>query len=1192
MDKGKDELLQFAKNQRLDFGIELPRLKNVRHNCLAVELDGPQHREIEQKVKDGYRDQLLKELYWDQTLRITDVNNTKHYTEILADFFKEYLAGLKPNVKPKEYIRVPLFSARVAMTFLYLVECGTIPIFSKSDIYLEAVANSDKRSIIYGIQNAIDLLYNITMILDKPDFSLGRIHLQVKTKGGSFYYSIRPGEIKSISPKEPVKEEISIRLIENMQQRLFAFDPGSNKERTVWLYSAYGEENKSAVKTANKSLQYLVNDKNIKNLEYFLFDIFRKTAFRPKQVDIIANALSRRNVIGILPTGSGKTITYQFAALLQPGITLVIAPLISLMEDQVGNLRKLMIDSCVTINGNVSATDKRLMLSDIEDEKYQFVYIAPERLQIKEFKELIGLLPIAHVVLDEAHCVSQWGHDFRTAYLRVGETISEKLEGAVTMALTGTASCNVITDIKRELDMKKDVAIVTPNDFKRQELHFLIMELEEDLPLAKRITDGRIEAAINLGINYLSNKENKKFGNAAIADMFFYKENGKYVNTGLIFCPYARKKNESAATIYGRLKNSALGKSINVGLYHGQLNSDLKGESQKEFTHDDVAVLVATKAFGMGIDKPNIRFTIHVCVPESVEAFYQEAGRAGRDRKDAVNIIITPPHRLNYEDITDKKIFEYFIDQNFPNKEDFVTSAFDLLNTEYIVTTNYQDALLQELVNDSKDITLTYDDALDKVVLILNSDSQLNLAKYVVDVDEQGNINFKEHESSTKKPAGIFFKTYKDIILKSIQENYSSHRSLDKDHFKRAFTVEKSDTNSSLVDAFKSLKDDESMYVYIGLDRNCLLNPVDKLIRYLIKEKKALNGKYLLLSSQLQNKVLVARKMAADAVNGYNTDYFYKIYAEIREENGLSAQNPNGYKQVVQSLCLNWKGQVSSLQEKVLYYLGILNVYSDYERHYGPDYIKIKIKGITKEGLKKSITKYISSYETTDYVRRIIGSFPEFDNIAVDDVEGLLKVALKYIIDYSYEKIRNYRMMQLRSMYKCIQVNNPRDENTFVDEIYKYFDSKYSDALLNDVEHENLNLTMKWIREVRKNSEERGENILINLSHLRSSSLKVSEARPQAYTPYLLYSYATLKDHNLDIKAGLDYYIEGVKHLSKLRTKYKATLSNVCNEIFATNDERYLEEVERFINTDYADSPYLDELRDSLHRHVAVTAKM
>jgi ATP-dependent DNA helicase RecQ len=353
--------------------------------------------------------------------------------------------------------------------------------------------------------------------------------------------------------------------------------------------------------------------------------------FRVGQYPIIKNLMMRRNTIGILPTGGGKTLCYLFAALLQPGISFVVSPLRSLMHDQKRNVQKLGISRVEYMNSLQSAVEKDQVLQSFAQSRYFLIWISPERFQQEKFREhinqLIGQKTVAYAVIDEVHCLSEWGHSFRVSYLTLVSAIRRYLPNVVLAGLTATASDNVLRDIKVEFDpLKTDV--VVPPKFSREKLKFQI-----DTP-------ADIQGKYNLLLSTLKFLDNK---------YHIMTPNGGDTRSSIIFAinKGSEKRNLwSVCTLVRELKRDL--QTEKIGIFHGSLDEGVAGSNneresirqQEDFIENRHPIIVATKAFGMGINKENIRYVFLYGVPVSLEELYQQAGRAGRDDNVADCLIL------------------------------------------------------------------------------------------------------------------------------------------------------------------------------------------------------------------------------------------------------------------------------------------------------------------------------------------------------------------------------------------------------------------------------------------------------------------------------------------------------------------------------------------------------------------------
>lgn len=320
---------------------------------------------------------------------------------------------------------------------------------------------------------------------------------------------------------------------------------------------------------------------------------FGYTGFRDGQDKLIDAQLGGRDVIGVMPTGGGKSICYQVPAMLMDGITLVISPLISLMKDQVASLKKAGIPSAY-INSSLSPNQIGMVYDNILSGQYKMIYVAPERLFTEEFLHVAKSVKISLLAVDEAHCISQWGQDFRPSYLKIVDFLKALNERPVVSAFTATATLRVREDIERILELVDPVRVIT--GFDRPNLSFEVIR-----------TRHKPAELLHL----VKNRQDK---------------------SGIIYCSTRNRVEQVCAA----LKSNG----ISAAMYHAGLSDEERRNNQDDFTYDRCGVIVATNAFGMGIDKSNVAYVIHYNMPQSIEAYYQEAGRAGRDGSAAECILM------------------------------------------------------------------------------------------------------------------------------------------------------------------------------------------------------------------------------------------------------------------------------------------------------------------------------------------------------------------------------------------------------------------------------------------------------------------------------------------------------------------------------------------------------------------------
>lgn len=389
-----------------------------------------------------------------------------------------------------------------------------------------------------------------------------------------------------------------------------------------------------------------------KALRFILNYIYRFPHFRPNQIDGIVQTLEHSDSIVLLPTGSGKSLVYQILSFILPGTTLIVDPIVSLIDDQVDNLNRMGIDRAI---GITSATDNKDKVQQaITRGQYNMIFVSPERFQIDSFRQCLtsycANAPIATCAIDEAHCVSEWGHDFRTSYLNLASTCRKLLKGndgaPAILALTGTASESVLRDMERDLGISDDL-VIRPESFDRKEIQFIVRPVTSaDKPLALK--------------QILLNDLPQRYKQGAET---FYALNRSQTNCGIIFCPFIGGKFGVKSVL-----ELVRGDGVMAKEYYGQQTERTRTMSDEEwqktkalhardFKDNNYPVLVATKSFGMGIDKPNIRFTIHYSLPQSVEEYYQEAGRAGRDHRQSYSyLIVSNDNHNNIQMLLDRNI--------------------------------------------------------------------------------------------------------------------------------------------------------------------------------------------------------------------------------------------------------------------------------------------------------------------------------------------------------------------------------------------------------------------------------------------------------------------------------------------------------------------------------------------------------
>ena len=582
--------------QRVDFLVSHPNIERP----LIVEVDGSQH--ADSKEKDQLRDQHLQEAGYEVVrISVSALESGDH--DALAHL-ESALSGAKTSRDYEEDLVNPIRRAgQIQTALLQLVYAGILSVESgRPTVSSDLVRSGDIPE------------HSFRAILD--DFSelvsrVGRMH--------------------------------GLNLL---PEGLAVAGSGSPPSVDLCFYSGKGSESPIYIEDVHLPFSVRWQPRRASHAErlslteddatYFLERVFRKPSFWDGQYEIVDRVMGGKDTIALLPTGAGKSIAFQLATMLLPGRTIIVAPIKSLINDQIDNLRKYGIDRSLGITSQIKGSAARDMAYEaLANGDAFFCYITPHRFQSKKFREILrGMTPaypVNAIVIDEAHCVSEWGHSFMTAYLRIGQTSRECSRAGSwvppLIALTGTASQAVLRDLQRELQISDPDAIVTPSSFDRPELHYKVLLERSEHKLAALV--GEIKSVLP-----------SVFG---VPPETFFALRGKDTFSGIVFCPFVNGEN-GVAGVQPALSKAGIRSSIYAGgAPKGWSDSDWekhKRQVEKAFKLNQVQTLVATKAYGMGIDKQNIRWTIHLGIPPSIEAFYQETGRAGRDGSDAMCVVV------------------------------------------------------------------------------------------------------------------------------------------------------------------------------------------------------------------------------------------------------------------------------------------------------------------------------------------------------------------------------------------------------------------------------------------------------------------------------------------------------------------------------------------------------------------------
>lgn len=700
---------KFAQDQRVDFALEIPCHSDDTQNVgFIIEIDGAEyHSNIFKKLHDQRRDRVAAANAW-ETYRLDEitnydfVDNWSHeqshvsYLNIIRDNFTKVIEG--DWAKTLQYTLSPLAIARVQKIIIEAIITGALNL-SDSEWNI-AIVERDVPCAKLAIEN-LEKSYRELCALDGTDCMWPKVKLDIFVSDEFASSPLHDKHTIKTQQHANGRYDVCIDISMLLRDNIDASPLALNADTFYIVRSSHYKKEERVIYTS-KSISYLPLvtksdngafidiDTQKEHLTYFLQNIFRKRNFRQGQLPILSRALSNKTTIGLLPTGGGKSLTYQMASILQPGVTVVIDPLISLMVDQERGLNDIRIDSVACVNSTMDARKKNRNLYLLQNGCLQFILLSPERFMMDNFRDSIEVMSIknnvffAYGVIDEVHCVSEWGHDFRPAYLHLGRNMirfmhTKSNTPVPVIGLTATASFDVLADVERELMLGGNLtldseAIVRPENDSRDELTYKIVEVTADFstladqnepnllnvpnerPLKeivaseKKLKIQQLLANIPNDINRINERTEERLHTIPFDRTTFYlpNEQGKYDNAGIIFCPHAKGSfgvndsvfvnttHEGVATYF----TARCAERVRVGTFVG---GDRPSGDMKTFNENGLNLMVATKAFGMGIDKPNVRYTINFTHPSSIESFVQEAGRGGRDRKNAISYLLYEP---------------------------------------------------------------------------------------------------------------------------------------------------------------------------------------------------------------------------------------------------------------------------------------------------------------------------------------------------------------------------------------------------------------------------------------------------------------------------------------------------------------------------------------------------------------------
>lgn len=1211
IDKYLNGSIRIFNEQQLDFSFEFPYKVNNQRG-LIIEIDGSQHENTNQKYIDEARDVATEKAKWGKALRIktTEWNSIQNKIDFIKQLEKEQLFKLlkqnfenplymeKDGLNALELSLIPFAIARIQKTIIHLLFEGKLNINAtewniaiiERDIPCGNLAIKDFEEFLnslFSLQGITDKLPRFNVWIESNSkFAYANFHTSTNIDNNKYYDLLIDISILQRSGLSKINDTIKADTKVLIRSAHSAKTNRSFKTAENITYKKLGKRNK-------KENIFEENKEQVKHLEKVVQNIFRKTGFRPGQVEIINRAIQGKSVIGLLPTGSGKSLTYQLTALLQPGMTIIIDPIKSLMKDQFEGLIKNSIDGAIYINSSLTAKQRNIALEKIKNAETIFAFVSPERLQDDKFrKELLETSNLnnhyfSYCIIDEAHCVSEWGHDFRTSYLRLGDNARNycKTKSGKTIpffALTATASYDVLSDIQRELDIPDESAIVRLKKLDRPEIQFKIVEVVADfegkeevnwntqsvLGQAKQQTLVNVLKAIPEYYQTFSNdnqviEEAKKELNGKDIRLenfnptTFFQQKGKDSNAGLVFCPHRKS--------YFGVKDNA----DNLSVYHSKIGTFVGGDdanneiTQTKFVGNELDLLVATKAFGMGIDKPNIRYVVHFNYPSSIESYYQEAGRGGRDRKLALGVVLFNKQELkslekietvdedgniatHFEETNvsvDKKLLLSFHSNNFKGIAKEKRLLAELLTEikfpSHKVTNDIEDRILDELLAEIK--LRPWCNPAGAKRLYINTKVFGEDFGYI-------NLNDETLAFSATHPA----KPNAHQVANAVKNIIYNEKPNDLGYFEwlnifvpphKEFGIEKllSDPNTQ--------NDFQVIIPFIN-------NEIETIAEYLSSNGLPFSARTV---EKAQNFCSTGEKFLDNLGKELGNPIPENLHSELKKRFLQIRNEDDTYK--------------------AIYRLSVIGIIDDYTVNYHAQtitaYISKKPLGHYILQLEKFLRMYNSEKKTKELIERV----PFFFSNAKNPISREIYQCLGFLIKFVYEHVADLRKRSIDAMESAciIGLDDQQGSKGFKEFIDLYMNSKYARPQFlpedtNDGELSSLEIINDYINRVREDAG--GE--INNLKHLRGATTRLitqSIKYSENYSLHILKAFSILA---LEVQYETEIFIQEAKE------NFIFGFLKMVEEDEITTDKAIIifnQLLKRFDDFDYRISEEIEDLR-------------
>jgi ATP-dependent DNA helicase RecQ len=1257
---------------RVDMSLEIPGNKTY-----IIEVDGAQYHHT---LKDNMRDYELHQHGHKHIYRIRQGKEQEGANFFLNDLFMEsfiqhtaanYHIGYLQSSELSLAVS-PFGVARIQyMLLLYLMKYH-----EQTEVKLAII----ERDIpcAYAAVKCLEQLLDILQELSQSQVHLPKIYLSVFASDEFLSHPLHGRQVvKSISACEVDAYDLVLDI--SVLRRTGVFREDSPARNTMIIRSAHFIQqdtvapihvaaalNYRSMGSFSPDEVFEPNHESVTLLRKILQSIFRKNDFREGQLAILNRALQNHSVIGLLPTGGGKSLTYQLAALLQPGITVIVDPIRSLMVDQHNGLRELYIDKSAYINSTLDIATRTLHQKHISQGLLQFIFVSPERFVIDEFRTVLDAAYKAgycfsYAVIDEVHCVSEWGHDFRTPYLSLGVNMQQYCptfngRPVPLLGLTATASFDVLADIERELLIPEDDgnAVVRFENTVRNEINYVIVDVpchEKDLRdefavrkavgklkqaavtqlLAEKetvfqpfndpallhhtLTYARQQYAVGRDIDaekYINGQLNKLLIKAPV-----FKGTEKYNYGVIVFMPHRQgwlgiKSTQSAIGLFDHLNQTL--KDEHFGFFMGSGSDDDGGlideqsfRNLEAFKQNEISVMVATKAFGMGIDKPDVRMTIHTNIPSSIESFVQEAGRAGRDGHTAVSVILYNDYLKTFAGRKepyhlDKDVLLYFHNTSFKGQLKERVMVYELRNRiTYPNITNRE--LLIENINlqfGNTDLQFTIPQITDKNPnrLFING----------VPFCSVGYVDLLTGETGTYKGLANEAQCYEMVTWLKEQLPLAQFSSPDLIKSWLREIVMNNNQHDGIELLLKRMKEEEESTLIVPFTNRYYSKHVNDPAAF------TLNPLFYhkLTSCKLMQRLLKERHYEENILKALFRDAIYDglDYPEMIEKLSLpdgelksalmDVSSPDAME--FQRTYYMPRGQDDTA--KAIYRLISIGVIESYTIDYQHKLYELVIKKKPEEAYYGHLRDLMARYTSGNFATRELNLLRA--KVDPDIKAGKMTVigaCLDYLTGFIYEKIKAKRLQSIEDMVglcrDTISMQDRIAQNNYIkDEIYYYFNAKYSRrnfkengkpaSLLDDRESDlsPIAIVQKYITLV----EDATTGVFINnVKHLRGACMKMLRSYPEVP------EYKILKAFSLFIlsaavpglgEQGLEELVGGLQMLHEREElnvqDFLQYFHDVLTQHIAADEVRFfIDEIEdRYYTVHYLN--YLKQLNQQL----------